>query len=59
MPTETLLQISLFLRRNIPVAVNKSQLYLSSQPHPTTLLIISLFAATCFGSKCEPLSGLS
>ena len=37
MPRETLLQISLFLRRKIPVAVSKSQLYVSSQPHPTLI----------------------
>ena len=37
MPRETLLQISL-LKRNTPVAVNKSHLYVSNQPHPTPVL---------------------
>ena len=43
MPRETLLQILLFLIGNIPVAVHKSQLYVSSQPHPT-LISLSIYS---------------
>jgi hypothetical protein len=54
---QSTLDISIFLRSDIPNGLNKSYVYVLKQSH-TTLDFIDLFMATCFGSKCEPTSGL-